>query len=166
MNADRLGYPRQQPLSAAAPAPDAGSCDRSAGAADAHARELELIADCILDDCLFAMGQVVGTRTTIDYDAVIWLRDHFRANFLRVLHRFGNRWVHDRDNVTAVAAMLGERAVRYASDRSSIDVEAVRHAAADAQRYCALHARRAARAHSTALADSEQPLMAGYWCTY
>src|SRR5437762_7467976 len=77
---------------------------------------LERTADYVLDDCLFALGQAVGTRKTIDYDAIVWVRDHFRAKFLGALQAFGNRWVDDRENVTGAAFMLAERAVRYAGD--------------------------------------------------
>ena len=58
---------------------------------------------------------------------------------------FGNRWLEDRSNVTSVAIMLAERAVRYSEGKPSIDAEAARKAAADVERHCELHARRAAR---------------------
>jgi hypothetical protein len=129
-------------------------------------RDFERTADCIIDDCLVAMGQVVGTRTTIDYDAIVWLRDRYRAKFLRVLHIFGDRWIDDRHNVTSVAFMLGERAVRYAAHRASINVEAVQRASADVERHCQLHAKRQARALGVGAASGETPLIAGYWCTF
>lgn len=124
---------------------------------------LERAADCILDDCLFAMGQVVGMRMAIDYDAVIWIRDRYRAKFLRAMDAFGDRWPSDRDNVASVAFMMGERAVRYAAGHPSIDLEAVKRAAADVERYCQLHSKRRARAQGLDV-SSDLPRIAGYWC--
>ena len=77
-----------------------------------NALELERQVDYIMDECLFALGQAVGMRTTIDYDAVVWIRDNYRAKFLSAMKAFGDRWQRDRSNVTSVAMMLGERAVR------------------------------------------------------
>jgi hypothetical protein len=125
--------------------------------------DAERVVEYILDDCFFSVGQVVGMRMTVDYDAVLWWRDHYRAKFLAAMHAFGNRWLQDRQNVTGVAFMLAERAVRYAAGRASIDVESARRAAADVERYCALHARRAARA-GDGPSDAAAPRIAGYWC--
>ena len=84
-------------------------------------QELERQVEYIVDDCFFTVGQVVGMRTTVDYEAVIWWRDHYREKFLAAMMAFGNRWMEDRSNVTSVAIMLAERAVRYsrASRRST-----------------------------------------------
>jgi hypothetical protein len=123
-------------------------------------RSLERDVEHILDDCFFTVGQAVGMRMTADFDAIVWWRDHFRPKFLAAMNSFGNRWLLDRHTVTGVGLMLGERAVRYASGRASIDLESARQAAADVERYCAIHARRAAR-HRL---DSGSPLVAGYWC--
>lgn len=128
---------------------------------DVSNAELERVVEYVVDDCFFTVGQVIGLRMTVDYDAVIWWRDHYRAKFLGAMQRFGNRWLEDRQNVTGVAMMLGERAVRYAGDRSSIDLASAMQAAADVQRYCELHSRRAARVTS----EGAQPRIAGYWCT-
>jgi hypothetical protein len=106
--------------------------------ATAHLDSVEYI----VDECFFAVGQSVGMRLTVDYEAVVWWRDHFRSRFLASMQRFGNRWSQDRQIVTAVGLMLGERAVRYAAGRASIDLEAAQHAAADVERYCMLHDRR------------------------
>jgi hypothetical protein len=119
--------------------------------------------ECILDDCFFAVGQVVGMRKTVDYDAVLWWRDHYRAKFLRAMDAFGNRWATDRDNVTGVAMLFGERAVRYAGDADSINLEAFKQAAADVERYCHIHSTRKNRPSKSD--NVERPLMAGYWCT-
>ena len=84
-------------------------------------RELERQVEYIVDDCFFTVGQVVGMRTTVDYEAVIWWRDHYREKFLAAMLAFGNRWMEDRSNVTSVAIMLAERAVRYSEGKPSID---------------------------------------------
>jgi hypothetical protein len=129
-------------------------------------RELERQVEYIVDDCFFTVGQVVGMRMTVDYDAVIWWRDHYRAKFLAAMTAFGNRWADDRANVTSVAIMLAERAVRYSEGRTSISVEAARQAAADVERYCELHAMRKARALGIDSSDAAPARIAGYWCNY
>ena len=129
-------------------------------------QELERQVEYIVDDCFFTVGQVVGMRTTVDYDAVMWWRDHYREKFLAAMMAFGNRWTQDRNNVTTVAIMLAERAVRYSEGKPSIDAEAARRAAADVERHCELHARRAARRQGRDTSDAAVPRIAGYWCTY
>ena len=70
--------------------------------ARARARDVEYV----VDECFFTVGQVVGMRMTVEYDAVIWWRDHYRAHdqtphyrylrtVLQVLTwlRGGDRWV-------------------------------------------------------------------------
>jgi hypothetical protein len=126
--------------------------------------QLERAVDFILDDCFFTVGQVVGMRMTIEYEAIVWWRDHYRAKFLAAMCAFGNRWGEDRQNVTGVAFLLAERAVRYAGGRASIDIESARKAAADVERYCQLHARRHS-ARRAADSESAVPRVAGYWCT-
>jgi hypothetical protein len=150
------------------PRPQAGASDAVSpiGASLRHAddaRHLEREVEYIVDDCFFTVGQVVGMRMTVDFEAVVWWRDHYRARFLAAMKAFGNRWALDRANVTGVAIMLAERAVQYAAGKSSIDCEAARLAAADVQRYCTLHARRKARGldHS----DAAPARIAGSWCT-
>ena len=129
-------------------------------------QELERQVEYIVDDCFFTVGQVVGMTTTVDYEAVIWWRDHYREKFLAAMMAFGNRWMEDRSNVTGVALMLAERAVRYSEGKPSIDAEAARRAAADVERHCELHARRAARRQGQDTSDAAVPRIAGYWCTY
>jgi hypothetical protein len=126
--------------------------------------ETEAVVTAILDDCVIAVGQAVGMRMTVDADAVIFLRDHFREKFLAALQAFGNRWDEDRDNVTGVAMLMAERAVRHAGDRGSVDLESMRRAAADVERHCTLHSRRAARSGDAAT-EGAQTRIAGYWCT-
>jgi hypothetical protein len=127
------------------------------------ARDLERDVEYVVDECFFTVGQVVGMRMTVEYDAVIWWRDHYRARFLAAMKAHGNRWLVDRTNVTSVAIMLAERAVRYSEGRPSIDCDAARKAAADVERYCQLHAQRKAR--SLGRNRTEAPArIAGYWC--
>jgi hypothetical protein len=128
--------------------------------------ELERQVDYIMDECFFAFGQAVGMRTTVDYDAVAWVRDTYRAKFLSAMKAFGNRWQRDRANVTTVAMMLGERAVRYSEGKPSIDVDAARKASADVERHCELHARRAARKMGLDPSDAAATRIAGYWCNF
>ena len=116
----------------------------------------------VLADCFFAVGQTIGMRMTVDYDAVVWWHDHFRSKFLAAMRRNGNRWLEDRENVTAVGWMLAERAVRHAAGRSSIDVEAARRATADVERYCEVRSKRVGRRSDPEGAD--EPRQAGYWC--
>ncbi len=123
---------------------------------------LEKAVEYVLGDCFFAVGQTIGMRMTVDYDAVVWWHDHFHAKFLAAMRRQGNRWLQDRENVTAVGWMLAERAVRHAASRDSIDVESARRAAADVERYCQLHAKRAAQANAGSGPASSR--LAGYWC--
>jgi uncharacterized Ntn-hydrolase superfamily protein len=132
----------------------------------AQVQELERQVEYIVDDCFFTVGQIVGMRTTVDYEAVIWWRDHYREKFLAAMMAFGNRWQQDRSNVTSVAIMLAERAVRYSEGKSSIDIESARKAAADVERHCELHARRAARRAGHDSSDAKATRIAGYWCTY
>ncbi len=128
----------------------------------AEGQALEEAVEYVLGDCFFAVGQTVGMRTTVDYDAVVWWHDHFRTKFLAAMRRQGNRWLEDRENVTGVGWMLAERAVRHAAGRDSIDIEAARRAAADVERYCELRSKRAAQAGDRDAAS--RPRLAGYWC--
>jgi tetrahydromethanopterin S-methyltransferase subunit G len=135
-------------------------------ASPAKLQELERQVEYIMDECFFAFGQAVGMRTTIDYDVVIWVRETYRAKFLSAMQAFGNRWQRDRSNVTSVAMMLGERAVRYAEGKPSIDLESVRKAGADVERHCELHARRTARKMGLDPSDAAATRIAGYWCNF
>lgn len=136
----------------------------AAGPAESAAEDHELTraVEYVLADCFLAVGQTIGMRRTVDYEAVVWWHDHFRSRFLAALRRRGNRWAQDRDSVTAVGWMLAERAVRYADGQGSIDVETARLAAADVERYCQHRSRRAARKESGGTGDDTR--LAGYWC--
>ena len=125
---------------------------------------LERQVNYIIDDCFFTVGQIVGARKSLDYETVIWWRDHYRMKFLAAMRTFGDRWAADRHNVTAVAVMLAERAVRHAGDKPSIDKDAAEEAALEVERYCTLHSRRAARGRRSEPSDGTVPLIAGYWC--
>ena len=135
-------------------------------ASPVNVRELERQVEYIMDECFFAFGQAVGMRTTIDYDAVVWIRDNYRAKFLSAMKAFGDRWQRDRSNVTSVAMMLGERAVRYSEGKPSIDLDSVLKAAADVERHCELHARRTARKMGLNPSDAAATRIAGYWCNF
>ena len=127
----------------------------------AEDRALEQAVEHVVADCFFAVGQTIGMRTTVDYEAVAWWHDHYRTKFLQALRR-GNDWRKARENVTAVSWMLAERAVRHAADRDSIDIDAARRAAADVERYCQHRAEREARTqHDESAGDSR---LAGFWC--
>jgi len=139
------------------------SIDARSAASDGESLEFERAVEYVLDDCFFSVGQVVGMRTTVDYEAIEWWRDRFRAKFLAAMHRQGNRWLQARQNVTTVGWMLAERAVRYAGS-GSIGVDAAQRAAADVERYCARHAKRSASALSQS-SEGAVPVFAGYWCT-
>ncbi len=126
--------------------------------------ELDAVLGGIVDECVVAFGQGVGMRMTVDADALAFLVGHFRAKFSSALEAFGNRWQQDRDNVSGVAMLLAERAVRHAEGRDSVDIESARKAAADVERHCTLHSRRAARAAGPGT-EGAQTRIAGYWCT-
>ncbi len=126
----------------------------------------ELAVDAILDDCFLSIGQGIGLRATLDYDAVLHVRNTFRPKFLAAMRQFGNRWLEDRTVVTAVGWMLGERAVRYADGAPSIGLDAIIKASADVQRYCQLHAARRSGARGSAATDASVARIAGYWCTW
>ncbi len=127
---------------------------------------LERVVDAIVDDCCFAVGQGVGLRATLDFDAITYLCEHFRPKFLMAMRHFGNRWLEDRQTVTAVAMMLGERAVRYANGAATIGLDDVRRAAADVERYCQLHSARRTRGRGDANTEGATARIAGYWCTW
>lgn len=147
--------PRSMEIATTATKPDGMATLAKSTAED---RELARVVEYVLADCFFAVGQTIGMRLTVDYEAVIWWHDHFRSKFLAALRRHGNRWAQDRETVTVVGWMLAERAVRHAAGRASIDVEVARRAAADVERYCQHRAQRQARA------ENSDVLQAGLWC--
>ena len=126
----------------------------------------ERAVDAILDDCFLSIGQGIGMRATLDFEAVVWVRTNFRAKFLAAMGHFGNRWLEDRATVTAVASMLGERAVRHANGAASISLDAAMQASADVERYCQLHSARRSAARTRTSSESATAMIAGYWCTW
>lgn len=148
------------------PATIADGYDASSASATDHALAHERAVDAILDDCFLSIGQGIGLRATLDFDAVVWVRTNFRAKFLAAMAHFGNRWLEDRATVTAVALMLGERAVRHANGAASVSLEAAMQASADVERYCQLHAARRSAARAGTASESATAMIAGYWCTW
>lgn len=96
--------------------------------------------DYILHDCLFAVGQTVGTEKRMDYDAVVWLRGRYRDRFLRAMEQNGNSWALDRNRVTAVGRYLGQRALHHAGERDAIDVACIAKASAEIEDACRMNA--------------------------
>jgi len=92
--------------------------------------------DYILPDCFLALGQAVGTDMGLDFEAVVWWRDRYRAAFLHAMTSKGNSWVGDRRRVTAVGRYLGQQAKAHAAGRPSIDLEAAGKASAEIERGC------------------------------
>ena len=126
----------------------------------------ERAVDGIVDDCCLAVGQGVGLRAALEFDAVCHIRRNFRPKFLAAMRQFGNRWLEDRQTVTAVAMMLGERAVRYADGAATISLDDIRRASADVERYCQLHAARRTRGREQDATEGATARIAGYWCTW
>lgn len=126
----------------------------------------ERAADTILDDCFMAIGQGIGLRASLDFDAILYFRNHFRPKFLAAIEACGNRWLEDRTTVTAVCHMLGERAVRYANGETIIGLEAMKQASADVERYCQLHAARRSGVRGGTPIEASVTRIAGYWCTW
>lgn len=151
---------RQHPLGSSPVSPVAPARAPQSSAA------LEQALDAIFDDVFLSIGQAVGLRASFDYEAVLWVRNHFRPKFLTAMRHMGNRWLEDRSRVTAVCAMFGERAVRYANGAEVIDVEAVRQAGADVERYCQVHAARSSRGRGRCDSDAATGMIAGYWCIW
>jgi hypothetical protein len=96
--------------------------------------------DCILHDCFLAVGQAVGTKKGLDFDAVVWWRTRYRRAFLAAMSVNGNAWTQDRGRVTAVGRFLGERAVHHAGDRQTIDIRSAALASRDVEGGCQMHA--------------------------
>ena len=155
--------PGLQPTGDPTTAPVPASAEMAGAESGAEEQALQEAVEYVLGDCFFAVGQTIGMRMTVDYDAVVWWHDHFRTRFLAAMRRQGNRWLRDRENVTAVGWMLAERAVRHADGQDSIQVEAARRAAADVERYCQIRSRRAPQGGGHDAGGS--PRLAGYWCT-
>lgn len=148
------------------PATTPGSSDVAAAHDVDRQLDHELAIDAILDDCFVSIGQGIGLRASLEFEAVRFIRDDLRRKFLAAMRQFGNRWLEDRVNVTAAGWMLGERAVRHANGAPTIGVDAARQATADVQRYCQLHAARRMRGQHNPTSEAATALIAGYWCTW
>jgi hypothetical protein len=97
--------------------------------------------DYMLSDCFFAVGQAIGTRKEVDYDAIVWLRDRYRHKFCHAVTVLRNSWDDDRTRVMAVSRWLAHRAVDHAGEAGSIDPAIAAMAAAEIEAGCAMSAR-------------------------
>jgi len=98
--------------------------------------------DAILNDCLLAAGQGIGTEKSVDFEVVQWWRSRYRRFFLHAITSKGNDYAADRRRVTAVGRYLGQRALHHASTSPSIDLRAAELASHDVETGCQMNARR------------------------
>jgi hypothetical protein len=98
--------------------------------------------DAILNDCLLAAGQGIGTEKSVDFDVVVWWRARYRRFFLHAMTAHGNSWAADRHRVTAVGRYLGQRALHHADGSASIDMRAAELASHDVETGCQMNATR------------------------
>lgn len=98
--------------------------------------------NAILNDCLLAAGQGIGTEKSVDFDAVVWWRSRYRRFFLHAITESGNDYAADRRRVTAVGRYLGQRALHHASHSPSIDLRAAELASRDVETGCQMDAQR------------------------
>ena len=96
----------------------------------------------MLDDCLLAAGQGIGSTKPVDFDALGWWRARYRAFFTHAVVSHGNSWSADRDRVTAVGRYLGQRALHHAGPGPTIDLRAAVLAAKDVETGCRMNAAR------------------------
>lgn len=99
--------------------------------------------DFILNDCLLAAGQGIGTEKSVDFAVVVWWRARYRRFFQHAIAA-GNSWTTDRHRVTAVGRYLGQRALHHASGAASIDMRAAELASRDVETGCQMNAVREA----------------------
>ena len=100
--------------------------------------------DAILNECLLAAGQGIGSEKSVDFAAVVWWRDRYRQFFEHAITVRGNSWAADRHRVTAVGRFLGQRALHHAADSPAIDLRAVALASRDVETGCQMNAAREA----------------------
>jgi|CXWL01.1.fsa_nt_gi imidazolonepropionase-like amidohydrolase len=100
--------------------------------------------DYILPDCFLALGQAVGTEQGLDFEAVAWWHERYRAAFLHAMTAKGNSWAADRRRVTAVGRYLGLQAKAHAEGRPTIDIESAKKASAEVEHGCQMNAEREA----------------------
>jgi hypothetical protein len=96
--------------------------------------------DAILNDCLLAAGQGIGTEKSVDFDVVVWWRTRYRRFFLHAIAAHGNDYAADRRRVTAVGRYLGQRALHHASKSHSVDMRAAELASRDVEIGCQMNA--------------------------
>jgi hypothetical protein len=104
----------------------------------ARAHEVEYI----LHDCFLAVGQTIGRHKRLEFQAITWWHDRYRAFFLDAMRRLGNSWTDDRHRVTAVGRYLGQRALHHAGSRDAIDLACAMRASADVESGCRMNAER------------------------
>ncbi len=98
--------------------------------------------DYVLNDCLLAAGQGIGTEKPVEFDVVVWWRTRYRRFFLHAMTAHGNSWAADRHRVTAVGRYLGQRALHHAGTSPSIDLRAAELASRDVETGCQMNATR------------------------
>lgn len=98
--------------------------------------------DAILNDCLLAAGQGIGTEKSVDFEAVVWWRTRYRRFFLHAITANGNDYAADRRRVTAVGRYLGQRALHHAANSPSVDRRAAELASHDVETGCQMNAER------------------------
>ena len=96
--------------------------------------------DFIVNDCLLAAGQGIGTEKAVDFAALAWWRDRYRRFFLHAITALGNSYEADRPRVTAVGRYLGQRALFHAASSPSIDLRAAELASRDVETGCRMNA--------------------------
>lgn len=96
--------------------------------------------DLILNDCFFAVGQVVHARKCIDYEGIVWLRNRYQEKFLRTITSVEDAWPGDRDRLMAVSRYLGIRAGHYAGHDGAIDASCLMQASAEVEAGCRMQA--------------------------
>lgn len=100
--------------------------------------------DLILNDCLLAAGQGIGTDKPVDFAVVGWWRARYRRFFQHAIEVKGNSWAADRRRVTAVGRYLGQRALHHAGSSPSVDLRAAELASRDVETGCQMNAVREA----------------------
>jgi hypothetical protein len=96
--------------------------------------------DAILNDCLLAAGQGIGTEKSVDFEVVAWWRARYRRFFLHAITVKGNSYAADRQRVTAVGRYLGQRALHHAANASSVTLRAAELASHDVETGCQMNA--------------------------
>ena len=145
---------------AAAPAPAGTGTGTDPGAASP---ELAEAVGYVLGDCFFAVGQAIGMRMTVDYDAVVWWHDHFRMKFLAGDASSRKPMVagpRERDRGWLDAGRTCSALFRRAGTRSTSRPPVV--LLLMSKRYCEIRSKRAAPVGDH---DAETvSRLAGYWC--